>query len=179
MQVTIIGIGNTLATDDGVGIRAIEHLRNVVSDERVCFTQSERGGLDLLDLLEGHSRAFIIDAAWTHAKPPGTITVFNIRKPFVVETLPSLHSIGLRTVLAFGATVGTILPGEVTVYTVEAKDIETFHEGCTPEVEEAIQAVTGMVVMELQKMLPGFSPTAVDSLEGEQPLRDTTSMECV
>jgi hydrogenase maturation protease len=179
MRVIVIGVGNTIATDDGVGIHAVEQLRGVISDERVCFAHCERGGLDLLDLLEGHPTAFIIDAAWTGTKPAGTISSFNIHRPFVVETLPSLHTIGLCTVLAFGTTIGINLPDEVTVYTVEARDIETFHEGCTPEVEAAIPGLTHMLVMQLQKILNGSAPTVVDSNEMKQPIPDTTSMEFV
>jgi hydrogenase maturation protease len=179
MSALVIGIGNSLAGDDGMGIRAIAQLRKTVSDQRVCFVESERAGLDLLDLLEGHPTALIIDAAWTGKKPPGTISSFSIRRPFAVETLPSLHTIGLCTVLVFGTTMGINLPEEVTVYTVEARDIETFHEGCTPEVEAAIQDLTDMIVTELQRILPDFAPTAVDSHEVKQPILDTTSMEFV
>lgn len=179
MKVTVIGIGNTLATDDGVGIRAVEQLQGVVSDERVCFAQSERGGLDLLDLLEGYSRAFVIDAALTGTKLPGTISSFKIRMPFVAEPLPSLHTIGLRTVLAFGTAIGINLPEEVTVYTVEARDIETLHEGCTREVEAAIQDLADMLAGELQKTVPGFLPATVQLHEVTRPILDTTTMEFV
>ena len=177
MRTLVIGIGNPLASDDGVGIRAIARLRQMISDERISLVESERGGLDLLDLLEGHPTAHIIDAALTGTKPPGTISSFSIRRPFAVEPLPSLHTIGLRTVLAFGTTMGIRLPEEVTVYTVEARDIETFHDGCTPEVEAAIQDLADLLVLELQGILPGLSGVRVKSREVKQPLSDTTSME--
>ncbi|HCV42673.1 MAG TPA: hypothetical protein DGH68_04250 [Bacteroidetes bacterium] len=179
MKITVIGIGNTLATDDGVGIRAVEQLRSVVTDERVFIAQSERGGLDLLDLLEGYSSAVIIDAALTETKPPGTISSFSIQKPFTAESLPSLHTIGLGTVLAFGTAMGIRLPEKVTVYTVEAKDIETFHEACTPEVEAAARDLANMLVIELQRMLADSSATTVDSYEVKQPILDGISMESV
>ena len=179
MRALVIGIGNPLAGDDGVGIRAIAQLRKTISDERIFLVESERGGLDLLDLLEGHPTAIVIDAALTGTKPPGTISSFNIRRPFVVETLPSLHTIGLCTVLAFGTTMGITLPEEVTVYTVEARDIETFHEGCTPEVEGAIQDLTDMLVRELRKILPDLSTSRVKPQDLKQPIPDTTSMEFV
>jgi hydrogenase maturation protease len=179
MMALVIGIGNPIAGDDGVGIRAVAQLRKTISDERVCIVESERGGLDLLDLLEGHSTAFIIDAALTRAKPPGTISSFGIHRPFVVEPLPSLHTIGLRTVLAFGTAMGIQLPDEVTVYTVEARDIETFREGCTPEVEDAIHDLTDMLLHELRSSLPDLSIATVEPRLVKQPVLDTISMECV
>lgn len=179
MGITVIGIGNELATDDGAGIRVVRQLRNVISDVRVCYAESERGGLDLLDLLEGHATALIIDAARTGTKASGTISSFNIRRPFVVESLPSLHTIGLCTVLAFGAAMGITLPQEVTVYTIEATDIETFHNGCTSAVEAAIQDLTDTLVLELRKILPDLSPAGVKPPDLKQPILDTTSMEFV
>jgi hydrogenase maturation protease len=179
MRVLVIGIGNPIAGDDGVGIRAIAQLRKTISDERISLVESERGGLDLLDLLEGYSRALIIDAAWTGTKPPGTISSFSICRPFAVETLPSLHTIGLCTVLAFGTTMGINLPKEVTVYTVEARDIETFHEGCTPDVEGAIQDLTDMLVRELRRILSDVSSARVERHDAKQPILDTISMEFV
>jgi hydrogenase maturation protease len=179
MRALVIGIGNPLAGDDGVGIRAIAQLRKAISDERISLVESERGGLDLLDLLEGHRVALVIDAALTGTKPPGTISSFRIRKPIAVEPLPSLHTIGFRTVLAFGTTMGMNLPEEVTVYTVEARDIETFHEGCTPEVEGAIQNLTNILVRELRKSLPDLSTARVKPQDVKEPILDTTSKEFV
>jgi hypothetical protein len=75
--------------------------------------------------------------------------------------------------------MGIALPEEVTVYTVEARDIETFHEGCTPEIEAAIPELTDMLVKELQSMFSDLSQTNVDSHKVKQPILDTTPMEFV
>ena len=141
MRVVVIGIGNPIASDDGVGIRAVQDFQKAYVDERVTCVECERGGLELLDLMKGYDAAVIVDASKTETSPPGTVTTLVARQPFSPVTHRSLHTMELDSVLAFGSLMGMHLPDEVTVLAVEAADIETFHEGCTPEVESAIPDV--------------------------------------
>ncbi|MBI5474292.1 MAG: hydrogenase maturation protease [Ignavibacteriae bacterium] len=152
MNIVVIGVGNSIATDDGAGIRVAQRLRETISDRRLTIVESERGGLELLNFLEGSSKAYIIDAAWTKSAPPGTITLIRTRSPYAVEPLPSIHTIGLRTVLSFGQSIGMSLPDEVIVFTIEAKEIERFSEECTPEIEAATRRVSTLLASELQQM---------------------------
>ena len=141
MRAVVIGIGNPIASDDGVGIRAVKDFQKTFADERVTCVECERGGLELLDLIRGYDAAVIVDAAKTEASPPGAVTTLVARQPFAPGSHRSLHTMELDSVLAFGSLMGMQLPDEVTVLAVEAADIETFHEGCTPEVESAIPDV--------------------------------------
>jgi hydrogenase maturation protease len=153
-RVGVIAIGNIFVSDDGVGIRALRRFREAVADERVALIESERGGMDLLDRLEGLDAVLIVDAAQTGRKSPGEIAVFAIRAPFTPGESPSLHTIDLRGLLAFGGAMGMPLPREVTVLTVEAEDIETFQEVCTRNVERAIPEVVDRLVKEVRRILP-------------------------
>ena len=153
-KVVVIGVGNPIASDDGVGIRSVMEFQRTLHDERVTCVECERGGLDLLDLLKGFDGAVIIDAAKTGNCSPGGIATFVIRQPFALTAHRSLHTMELDSVLAFGSLMGMQLPDEVSVVAVEAADIETFHEGCTPEVQSAIPHVVNRVQNEIVKILP-------------------------
>jgi len=161
--VGVIGVGNIFASDDGVGIRALRRFRASVEDERVALIESERGGMDLLDRLEGLDAALIVDAALTELKSPGEVTVFTIPAPFTPGACPSLHTIDLRGLLAFGEAAGMPLPHVVTVLSVEAEDIETFREECTGNVERAIPEVVGILVRELRRILPDLQLPATET----------------
>ena len=156
MTVVVVGIGNTFAADDGVGIRILRDFQSLIADERVTCLECERGGLDLLDALAGFECAFILDAARTGSHPPGTILELTLRAPYLHECSPSLHTIGIGGVLALGETAGVDLPEEVTIYGVEAADIETFGSGCTPVVEAAIPGVVMRLHDKLATLVPGL-----------------------
>jgi hydrogenase maturation protease len=165
MKVAILGIGNILASDDGVGIRVIRKVRNDIVDDRIVCFECERGGLDLLDLLANAEKSIVVDAARTGGREPGTVSSFVIRKPFSMPGLPSLHTMGLDAVLAFGTATGMRMPDEVIVYTVEAADIETFAGGCTPQVENAIPTVVAHVKDQIREFLLETQP-AISSHTG-------------
>ena len=154
-MVGIIGIGNPLAGDDGVGIESVTLLRHVVTDERVHCMTCERGGLDLLDMMSGHEAVVIVDAAKTGRYPPGAVTSITVRRPFPSTGTLSLHTIDLQALLGFGSMIGMQLPDEVIVYAVETADAESFREGCSPEVRLAIAEVIRHITGQLQRILPG------------------------
>jgi hydrogenase maturation protease len=154
MRITVVGVGNTLAADDGVGIHAVGELRRAIPDARVCFWESERGGLDLLDRLTGSETGILIDAARMGTEPPGSISVLTFRKPYTPGTASSLHTIGLDAVLAFGETMGMNLPDEVTVYAVAVSEIETFRESLSVEVEAALPHVIRSIRDHLLAIIP-------------------------
>jgi len=154
MTTAIIGVGNLLVADDGVGIRVVRELRRMIDDPRVVCAESERGGLDLLDYLEGMDRGIVVDAAATGVHPPGSITRFTLRQPFIPGGCPSLHALSIDAVLSLGSSAGMPLPDEVILYAVEAADIESFGAGCTGDVEPAIPELVAMVQEDLRTFLP-------------------------
>jgi hydrogenase maturation protease len=70
---------------------------------------------------------------------------FSLTKHF-----SSPHQINLATALELGKMLKLSMPQEITVFAVEAKDITTFGEKCTPEVEKAIPQAVKMVLAELK-----------------------------
>ncbi len=165
MRIAVLGIGNLLTADDGVGIRAVREFGASVTDMRVACSECERGGLDLLDHLAGFDRAIIIDASNTGSHPCGAVFEFTLRKPFALDISPSLHTIGFGSVLAFGEVAGMKLPEEVTVYCIEAADIETFGADCTPIVEAAIPIVVTRLKNKISELVPDIHFTSSVSTE--------------
>ncbi|MGA9117585.1 MAG: hydrogenase maturation protease [Bacteroidota bacterium] len=154
MRIVVLGIGNPLVADDGVGIRVVARLRASLRDQRVGLVESQRGGLELLDHLEGWDRACIVDAAVTGTHPPGEVFRVTMQSPYRPVGFRSLHTLGLDAVLALGSIAGTTLPESVTMYAVEAADIESFGKPCTERVEAAIPVVTSRILSDLLESLP-------------------------
>lgn len=154
MDVAVLGIGNELAADDGVGIHVVRQLQALFAEPRLHCLESERGGMDILDRLEGFDRAFIIDAACSGRHAPGTIAKSALRPVEPQGFHSSLHTLSVDAVLSLGSLAGFRLPDEVTLYTIEAADIETFGSGCTEAVRAAIPEVVSRVKADILSLCP-------------------------
>jgi hydrogenase maturation protease len=150
----VLGVGNTLVSDDGVGIQVLRELARRIQDPRLAFAETQSGGLDMLEQLIGYRSAVIIDAAKTGSVPPGALCKAALVDTSCPPSRVSLHTLGLQTVVPFGTMLGFLLPGDITVFGIEVADVETFHEGCTSDVEAAIPGVASEIVRFLQAKLP-------------------------
>lgn len=100
-RVLVLGLGNVLLTDDGIGVFAVEKLKSSYEfSEEVDVVDGGTLGLDLLVLIEGRQRVLIIDAV-DFGKKPGSIAVLEDEEiPRLLSTGLSVHTIGLADVLS-------------------------------------------------------------------------------
>jgi hydrogenase maturation protease len=139
MKTLILGLGNPLITDDSIGLRVVEALRPRLAERAdVEVSEDYWGGLRLMERMIGFDRAIVVDAIQTGA-PPGTIHRLT---PDGIPTQrnASAHDMNLSTALEFGRQAGMHLPPNeaIRLVGVEAEDILTFSEQCTPAVEAAV-----------------------------------------
>jgi hydrogenase maturation protease len=107
----IIGIGNPLLGDDGIGIAAVAQLQRMALPEGVEVIDGGTGGLTLLSLLEGAQRVILIDAV-DMGRRPGTLAQFTLAQllPAAGETSPSLHAMGVDFALRLGRELCLLPP---------------------------------------------------------------------
>ena len=150
LRTLVLGLGNPICADDGVGIRIAEALKDEVSGPEVAVAETSAAGLGLLDLIAGYQRIIVVDAIQTRDGKPGQVyrlALGDLPGPLHCATL---HDVDLATALELGRRLGMEMPQEVIIFAIEVTDITTFREGCTPEVESAIPAVTSLVLQELK-----------------------------
>ena len=134
----IIGVGNPLMADDGLGIVAAERLAALDWPEGVEVLDGGTGGLTLLDLLAGARGVILLDAVAMGAAP-GTLRRFTGAE---LERLPaeapglSLHGSGLAEVLALARELGQLPP--LLLYGVEPARVE-LGLGLSPAVAAALE----------------------------------------
>lgn len=154
LKILVLGLGNTLISDDGIGIFILQNLKEQLQNPRCDFQESSAGGLRLLDLLPNYEIAVIIDSIKTGKKPPGHIYQLTIEDLQAPDHHPSLgHTISLPTVLKLGSQLGYAMPRKVIIYAVEISDNETMHEGCTPQVAATLPQHTKRILSDLQRLL--------------------------
>jgi hydrogenase maturation protease len=143
----IIGIGNLIRSDDGIGIHVARRLQGMVPDD-VEVVEGSVYCADLFGFLEGRRKAIFIDGI-DAAEEPGAVFRFSPDK--VMQARPahpiSLHDFGVYELIRT-ATLLDQCPEEVAIFAVQVKNVE-FGETLTPEVEAAIDEVCRLVLEEL------------------------------
>jgi hydrogenase maturation protease len=148
LRTLVIGLGNPILGDDGVGWRIAEELEQVgglpPDVDIVCLAV---GGISLMEALEGYDRAIIIDAIVTHKALPGTISTYHVEDltdPFF-NHLSSAHDTSLQNALRIGRELGIPLPEEITLVAVESQRVYDFSEELTPPVAAAVLEAVKLV----------------------------------
>ncbi len=140
--IVVIGVGNEVMRDDGVGTDVVRRLQEENLGPDVELIEGAVGGLDLVFDLEGRERAIIIDAARMGLEP-GAVRLVR-REEIEQRLLPlaSLHHIGLHDVLELAEMSG-IRP-EIIVVAVEPAEVVP-GLGLSATVEAAVPEMIGLV----------------------------------
>ncbi|MBI2091437.1 MAG: hydrogenase maturation protease [Deltaproteobacteria bacterium] len=135
-KTAIIGIGNKLMGDEGIGVHAIEHLRNSPSppplshqgrgnNVKVDLVDGGTGGIALLHILEKYEHAIIIDAA-DFGGEKGEICHFDIDSKQIIlkpdSDQISLHSMSLAGIIKLANQLDIKLP-KITIIAVQPEKI--------------------------------------------------------
>jgi hydrogenase maturation protease len=153
----VLGLGNPILSDDGVGIHVVRAVaarwQHVPGRNGVHFSEASVGGLRLLDYLMGYERVVLVDAVFTGSGQPGQI--HRLRPGDLLESLHSgsTHDLSLSGALALGRGLGLSLPSDedIAIFAVEVEDVWTFGESCTPAVARAIAGASETVLAFLEK----------------------------
>lgn len=142
----IVGLGNEIASDDGVGIHAANALEDEFHDrDDVDVVALPWAGFALLDVLHGRSSAVLIDGLATGAHPPGTVVRIDEDDLAGSVRLNSFHDINYPTVMALGRSMGWVMPEHVAIWGVEMAITDEFGEVLTPEVADSVHTVVNEV----------------------------------
>jgi hydrogenase maturation protease len=145
----VIGLGNPILGDDGVGWQIAQRLQqrsDFPSDIEVdCLSL---GGISLMERLIGYDRAILIDSFVTHSNPIGTLSCFSLDQlpTHALGHTYSAHDTTLQNALKIGQDLGAQLPKEIMVVAVEAQNVYDFSEQLTPEVAAAIPNAVQMII---------------------------------
>ncbi|MDE3053494.1 MAG: HyaD/HybD family hydrogenase maturation endopeptidase [Gemmatimonadota bacterium] len=157
----VIGLGNPIMGDDGVGIAALERLRDAwVVPAAVELVDGGTWGLTLLPVLESARRVLFLDAIRT-GRPAGTaVTLRGDEIPRQVALKVSQHQIDLREVLAVAQLRGT-LPPEMVAVGLEPRTFE-LGDPMTPAVADGIDRVVDLAVQQLRAWGHECAPARVN-----------------
>jgi hydrogenase maturation protease len=147
----ILGLGNTILSDDGVGCRVASALKERLKEPWIEIVEAGIAGMDFLELMTGFDKTIIIDAIQTKKGKPGQIYRLEPEMLSSTRHAGSPHDVNLVTSLELGKRLGLKLPQRISIFAIEAEDVTSFGEECTPEISKAIPGCTAMVIQELKQ----------------------------
>ena len=147
-RVLVLGAGNILLSDEGIGVRVVEALQQRYRvPEEVEVLDGGTCGMDLLDIIAGRDHLILVDAVDT-GSPPGTVVRLDDGEiPAVFRTKSSPHQLGLQDVLALLLLLDAA-PAHVTVIGVQPASLDIGLE-LSPVVAARLDEMVEMVAQEL------------------------------
>ncbi len=149
-QTLILGLGNPILGDDGVGWKVAEAVQTRLSTlhapAEVDF--ASLGGLSLMERMLGYEHVILIDCIETGRVLPGTVRGFPLtalENPMAGHTA-SAHDASLLTALQAAQAAGAEVPLRVDVVAIEARVTYEFSEQLSPEIAAAVPVATEEVL---------------------------------
>ena len=141
-DILVLGVGNLLLKDEGVGIHVIQALEKEGLPPNVSLMDGGTGGLHLIGWIQDYNRIIMVDATLDH-NPPGTIRL--IRPHYATDFPPLMraHEIGLRDMIE--AMILTEKLPDIQLIVVSAEDINEVGMDLTPVVQVAVPKVVEMI----------------------------------
>lgn len=146
--VLVLGIGNTVMGDDGVGPRVVQSLqRDYLFPGQVEVVDGGTSGVELLPLLEGKSHLIVVDAVQCGRSPGSTLRLGAEELPVLLGARISPHQMGLPDVLALARLMGRA-PEQVVLIGVQPGSLDLGTE-LSPEVAGQLDGMRDAVLSEL------------------------------
>ena len=145
MGTLVLGMGNPILRDDRIGLRVIEELEGLFFDSDVTLRTSTLAGMNLLECLMGFDRVILVDGIQTGGEP-GSVYRLSPRDFVARHALPHLHNIDFFRALTLARDLIPDMPNDVVIIGIEVKDVSTFGEDLTPEVERSVPQAVGQIL---------------------------------
>lgn len=149
-KILILGVGNILLTDEGVGVHTIYELEKEEWPGNVTLLDGGTGGIHLTGDLQEFDTIIMIDATLDDS-PPGTIRLLRPRRALDFPPLMSAHEIGLQDMITVMVLTDN-LP-DIRLITVSVKNINRVSMELSPEIRACIPHVKKLVRQVLESVL--------------------------
>ncbi len=151
MKTLVIGLGNPILGDDGVGWRVVEEIARITSDRLdVEVDTAALGGLSLMERLTSYERVILVDSFFTGKEPVGTVSQFQLNEMPDLNSghTTAVHDTSLRNALKVGRSMQIPLPRDedVHIVAIEAENVYDFSEILSPQVEAAVPVAVEAVL---------------------------------
>ncbi len=147
-NVLVLGIGNVLMGDEGVGVHVVRHLEKLGVPEGVELLDGGTGSFLLLEPMQRARKVILIDATLDD-HPPGTVRRLTPRFYTDYPRTLTAHDIGLKDLLdTFYLLQG---PADVVLFAVSIASLQEIGMELSPEVAARVPEIAELVLRELKQ----------------------------
>ncbi len=137
-QILVLGIGNVLMGDEGIGVHTIEKLQLQKFPSNIVLLDGGTGGFHLLSLFQEYPTIILIDATMD-GQPDGTVRVLQPKFASDFPKTLSAHEIGLRDLIESAALLSS-LP-KIYLITISISTIQPMTMEMSSKVQESISEI--------------------------------------
>lgn len=144
-KILVLGIGNDILMDDGIGPKLVNGLKEKFPNPDIKYETTWMGGLDILEFIQGYQTVIFIDAIKTKDGIPGTIYHFTLSDFKETLHLSSLHDVSFLTAIEMGKKIGHAIPENIHIIAIEIVEDMVFGESFTPQLKKRYQEIFRLV----------------------------------
>jgi len=149
----ILGIGNDILSDDGIGPKIVQALKKDVDRENISFMTAASGGLDILELIKDYHKVIIIDAIKTKDGIPGTIyylTPANFKETLHIS---SFHDVSFLTALKVADKLDIPVPQQIDIIAIEIVEDLTFSSEFSKAIADKYEVIYKEILDSVTEMI--------------------------
>lgn len=155
-ETLVLGIGNDILTDDGIGPKLCDFLKEKYKDRAIQFEKLNVGGLEILEFIQGYKTVIFIDAIKTLNGQIGDVYLYTPDNFSETLHLSNLHDTNFITALELGKSLGFSIPNNMYIIAIEIREDMVFSEYFTEELALRYEEIKQKVVSHLDELIPEF-----------------------
>ena len=157
--ILVLGIGNLVLNDEGIGIHIVHTLSQMELPRGVDVLDGGTGGLALLETLQSYPRVFLVAAA-SDNRPAGTIRRLSPRYSRDYPPLLSAHEIGLKEMIDAMLLLGQA--PQIELLAVSVRNCHRLGMHLSPEIRRAIPQILQLVFEIIKDLRHGRCPIRIE-----------------
>ena len=151
VDVMVLGIGCTLYSDEGFGVRVVEKMqREYQFSDEVLLVDGGVLGVNLLGVISKPNHLIVVDAVRNKGKPGDLYRLEGDEIPARIRAKNSLHQVDFLEALTLCQALDKV--PETVILGIEPEDIETLSTELTPTTQSKVDAVIEMVLAEIKRL---------------------------
>lgn len=150
-KIMVLGVGNTLYSDDGFGIKVVEKLESDYSfPDHVTIVDGGVLGVNLLGVISNAERLIVVDTILNRGRPGDIHRLEGDAIPNRILGKNSMHQVDLLEALSLCRLIGEV--PQTVIIGVEPYDITTLNPELTPVTAQKVDHMVDLVIEELYKL---------------------------
>lgn len=147
MTTIVVGIGNPILGDDGVGIHVVRRLRSALEGKDIIVEEAFTGGMNLLDIMVGYDRAILVDSVSSVDLDVGEVVVLEDVRKMGSDHSANPHDVSLPEALELAGRMGeTRIPKDISLVGINIRPSYDFKDGLTKEAAAAVDVAVAKVL---------------------------------